>query len=88
MTDSASEMEPAVPGPAVSEPAHRARPALRTRYRTGDAELDRRLLDLLDEVGAVVDRDLLFEILVSVLQAYIFTLLTAVYISGALHPEH
>ncbi|WP_380168819.1 F0F1 ATP synthase subunit A [Jannaschia sp. R86511] len=30
----------------------------------------------------------LFEILVSVLQAYIFTLLTAVYISGALHPEH
>ncbi len=30
----------------------------------------------------------LFEILVAVLQAYIFTLLTAVYISGALHPEH
>jgi F-type H+-transporting ATPase subunit a len=30
----------------------------------------------------------LFEILVAVLQAYIFSLLTAVYISGALHPEH
>jgi F-type H+-transporting ATPase subunit a len=29
-----------------------------------------------------------FEILVSVLQAYIFTILTAVYIAGAQHPEH
>jgi F-type H+-transporting ATPase subunit a len=29
-----------------------------------------------------------FEILVSVLQAYIFTILTAVYIAGAIHPEH
>jgi F-type H+-transporting ATPase subunit a len=29
-----------------------------------------------------------FEILVSFLQAYIFTILTAVYIGGALHPEH
>jgi len=29
-----------------------------------------------------------FEILVAVLQAYIFTILTAVYISGAVHPEH
>lgn len=29
-----------------------------------------------------------FEILVSVLQAYIFTILTAVYIGGAMHPEH
>ena len=29
-----------------------------------------------------------FEVLVAVLQAYIFTILTAVYISGALHPEH
>jgi F-type H+-transporting ATPase subunit a len=29
-----------------------------------------------------------FEILVSVLQAYIFTILAAVYIGGALHPEH
>jgi F-type H+-transporting ATPase subunit a len=29
-----------------------------------------------------------FEILVSVLQAYIFTILTAVYIGGATHPEH
>ncbi len=29
-----------------------------------------------------------FEILVSVLQAYIFTILTAVYIGGAAHPEH
>ena len=29
-----------------------------------------------------------FEILVSVLQAYIFTILTAVYIGGAVHPEH
>ena len=29
-----------------------------------------------------------FELLVAVLQAYIFALLTAVYIGGALHPEH
>ena len=29
-----------------------------------------------------------FEILVSVLQAFIFTILTAVYIGGSLHPEH
>lgn len=30
----------------------------------------------------------LFEILVAVLQAYIFTLLTAVYLAGAMSPEH
>ena len=29
-----------------------------------------------------------FEILVSALQAFIFTILTAVYIGGAMHPEH
>ena len=29
-----------------------------------------------------------FEILVSVLQAFIFTILTAVYIGGSMHPEH
>ena len=29
-----------------------------------------------------------FEILISVLQAYIFTILTAVYIGGSMHPEH
>ncbi len=29
-----------------------------------------------------------FEVLVSVLQAYIFTILTAVYVSEAMHPEH
>jgi F-type H+-transporting ATPase subunit a len=29
-----------------------------------------------------------FEILVAFLQAFIFTILTAVYIGGALHPEH
>lgn len=29
-----------------------------------------------------------FEILVSILQAYIFTILTAVYIDGAAHPQH
>ena len=29
-----------------------------------------------------------FEILVAGLQAYIFTILTAVYIGGAMHPEH
>lgn len=29
-----------------------------------------------------------FEILVALLQAYIFTILTAVYIGGAMHPEH
>jgi F-type H+-transporting ATPase subunit a len=29
-----------------------------------------------------------FEVLVAVLQAYIFTILTAVYIGGAMHPEH
>jgi F-type H+-transporting ATPase subunit a len=31
---------------------------------------------------------LLFEVLVSVLQAYIFTILAAVYIGGSMHPEH
>ena len=31
---------------------------------------------------------IVFEILVAVLQAYIFTILTAVYIAGAVHPEH
>jgi F-type H+-transporting ATPase subunit a len=30
----------------------------------------------------------LFEILVAVLQAYIFTLLSAVYIQSSVHPEH
>jgi F-type H+-transporting ATPase subunit a len=44
-------------------------------------------------VGAVVPAGLLvalyaFEVLVSVLQAFIFTILTAVYIGGAMHPEH
>lgn len=44
-------------------------------------------------VGAVVPGALLialtgFEVLVSVLQAFIFTILTAVYIGGAMHPEH
>jgi len=29
-----------------------------------------------------------FEVLVAFLQAYIFTILTAVYIAGAAHPEH
>jgi F-type H+-transporting ATPase subunit a len=29
-----------------------------------------------------------FEILVAILQAYIFTILTAVYVAGAMHPEH
>ena len=29
-----------------------------------------------------------FEILVSFLQAFIFSVLTAVYIGGAIHPEH
>ena len=35
------------------------------RYRTGDDELDRKLVDLLDTVGAREDRDQLFEILVT-----------------------
>jgi F-type H+-transporting ATPase subunit a len=30
----------------------------------------------------------LFEVLVSFLQAYVFTLLAGVYIGGAMHPEH
>ena len=29
-----------------------------------------------------------FEVMVAFLQAYIFTILTSVYIGGALHPEH
>ena len=29
-----------------------------------------------------------FEVLVAILQAFIFTILTAVYIGGAMHPEH
>jgi F-type H+-transporting ATPase subunit a len=44
-------------------------------------------------IGAVVPGALLvaltgFEVLVSVLQAFIFVILTAVYIGGAMHPEH
>jgi len=44
-------------------------------------------------VGAVVPFGLLvaltaFEVLVSGLQAFIFVILTAVYIGGAMHPEH
>ena len=37
----------------------------RVRYRTGSEELDARLAELLDEIGATQDRDQLFEILVS-----------------------
>jgi F-type H+-transporting ATPase subunit a len=44
-------------------------------------------------IGAAVPAALLaalyaFEVLVSVLQAFIFTMLAAVYIGGAMHPEH
>ncbi len=44
-------------------------------------------------IGAIAPFALLvaltgFEILVSALQAYIFTILAAVYIGGAMHPEH
>src|SRR5439155_1598367 len=35
------------------------------RYRTGDADVDRRLAELLDTIGARENRDQLFEILVS-----------------------
>jgi uncharacterized protein (TIGR00730 family) len=35
------------------------------RYRTKDRELDRRLVEILDEVGVTNNRDLLFEILVT-----------------------
>ncbi len=38
------------------------------RYRTGDSQLDSRLVGLLDEMGATKDRDVLFEILVSALK--------------------
>jgi uncharacterized protein (TIGR00730 family) len=37
----------------------------RTRYRTGDANLDAQLLAMLDDAGATADRDQLFEILVT-----------------------
>jgi F-type H+-transporting ATPase subunit a len=45
------------------------------------------------KVGALLPGALLialtgFELLVSFLQAYIFTILTAVFIGGAMHPEH
>jgi F-type H+-transporting ATPase subunit a len=44
-------------------------------------------------IGAVLPGALLvaltgFEVLVAFLQAYIFTILTAVYIGGSMHPEH
>jgi F-type H+-transporting ATPase subunit a len=44
-------------------------------------------------IGALIPGSLLvalygFEVLVAVLQAFIFTILTAVYIGGAMHPEH
>jgi uncharacterized protein (TIGR00730 family) len=41
---------------------------LRERYRTGDPELDRSLLDLLAAAGTTRDQDQLFEILVSVVR--------------------
>jgi uncharacterized protein (TIGR00730 family) len=40
----------------------------RPRYRTGDPQLDQRLLDLLDAAGAARDVDQLFEILVTVVK--------------------
>ena len=45
------------------------------------------------KVGAILPGALLvgltgFEIFVALLQAYIFTILTAVYVGGAMHPEH
>ena len=39
--------------------------ANRPRYRTGDADLDRRIDELLDAAGAGANRDVLFDILVS-----------------------
>jgi uncharacterized protein (TIGR00730 family) len=42
-------------------------PDRRPRYRTGDPELDRKIGELLDHAGAENDRDLLFELLVSVM---------------------
>ena len=55
---------------SISDPADASRrpqrvPA-RGRYRTGDAELDTLLVQVLDEAGATADRDQLFEALVSV----------------------
>ena len=41
------------------------------------------LIAIVGSVGLVA-----FELLVSFLQAYIFTILTAVYIGGSLHPDH
>ncbi len=41
------------------------RDPLKTRYRTGNQEVDQQLVAILDEVGATADRDQLFEILVS-----------------------
>ena len=35
------------------------------RYRTGDAELDQRLADLIASLGDVHDTDLVFELMVS-----------------------
>ena len=45
------------------------------------------------KIGAALSFPLLvgltgFEIFVALLQAYIFTILTAVYVGGAMHPEH
>ena len=45
------------------------------------------------KIGAVLPFGLLvaltgFEVLVAFLQAFIFTILAAVYIGGAMHPEH
>jgi uncharacterized protein (TIGR00730 family) len=39
--------------------------ARRPRYRTGDDEIDRRIHDLVDEAGIAVNRDLVFEMIVS-----------------------
>ena len=46
--------------------------------------LDRHLAGLVRPAVALTG----FEVLVSFLQAFIFTILTAVYIGGSMHPDH
>ena len=50
-----------------------------------DADLRRRILPFSFALLVALTG---FEVLVAFLQAYIFTILTAVYIGGAMHPEH
>ena len=60
----------------------------RAQPRCPTGRLTRRLTRRLHAARLELDCAAAFEVLVAFLQAYIFTILAAVYIGGAAHPEH